>query len=484
MSTNATKGDSPIDRFIALTAVPPLPDHKAQDDRNKDVLTDGELHPLPPVLGTSHPVRLPLDAIGLGRLLHRAYGITRQRWSATPIGVRARGGSMAYGRALPSGGAQYPIDLYVVAAHAAGLPPGVYRYLPGRHALSKSAPLHAALEWRWFGLKGDARPALALLFVSRLWSNTPRYGAFGYRLQCLDAGVAVGQSLVVAGLSGLGGLIHYRLPELAIDRALGLDPAQQTVFAGITLWPSKEVVVIEPVADEGTPPSQWPTSALMPVVEVQREIIDKGLTGPSVIKRAVCPVRRGSTGIEITSNVLARRRSARGRFDGAPFGRDQLISLLEFAADRVECDMETDTETLLRCLIMRVSQTETGLHTWRRGQGLLPIREMSDAELRLQELVPHRNVRNVGATVAVIGRYEPTLSRYGAAWYRVVNMEAGAVLARVYLACAALGLACDASIEYPGPAADELLQLDDGETTLMQALIGHPGGAPAYEQYV
>src|SRR5512139_3134726 len=65
----------------------------------------------------------PLSLQQLAQLLWAAQGITDQK-----------GGK----RTVPSGGAQYPLDLYIVVGKNGieGLDEGVYRYMPENHSIS------------------------------------------------------------------------------------------------------------------------------------------------------------------------------------------------------------------------------------------------------------------------------------------------------------------------------------------------------------
>src|SRR5580704_16562289 len=72
--------------------------------------------------------QLPLDV--LSTLLHYSYGITRQNDPAvypSPF------------RAVPSGGALYPLELYVHAPAIDGLEPGLYHYEPANHLIRRFA---------------------------------------------------------------------------------------------------------------------------------------------------------------------------------------------------------------------------------------------------------------------------------------------------------------------------------------------------------
>ena len=120
-------------------------------------------------------------------------------------------------RPVPSGGALYPLELYVAAATVRGLAPGLYHFQPFRRCLSLLAPL----DWsRFRAALVDPSPldtSAALLVVTAVfWRSRIKYGLRGYRFGLLEAGHLV-QTIQLAatdlGLSALpvGGFFDRRL---------------------------------------------------------------------------------------------------------------------------------------------------------------------------------------------------------------------------------------------------------------------------------
>jgi SagB-type dehydrogenase family enzyme len=159
-------------------------------------------------------VDLPLDV--MATLLHYAYGITR------PV---AEGGFPFGYRAVPSGGALYPLELYFHAASVNGLTPGIYHYEPHANVVRRfvdgdQTELLAAS----MAQPELAREASALFFITALFERTTtKYGERGYRFALIEAG-HVGQNLALCtaalGLSStpIGGFF-----DRAIDDLLQID---------------------------------------------------------------------------------------------------------------------------------------------------------------------------------------------------------------------------------------------------------------------
>jgi SagB-type dehydrogenase family enzyme len=158
----------------------------------------------------------PASLRDVGAVLGAAYAVRH----------RSRGGTT---RPIPSAGALYPLELYVVSLAVNELERGVYHYNPVRHRLSRLAQL------AWPELRASMvdpsvlDQAAALVVVTAVfWRSRFKYGPRGYRFALLEAGHLVQNAVLAAtdlGLAALplGGFFDRRLDELV--RADGLDEA-------------------------------------------------------------------------------------------------------------------------------------------------------------------------------------------------------------------------------------------------------------------
>lgn len=145
---------------------------------------------------------------------------------------RTEGGDDAAHRAVPSAGAAYPVDVYVIVQRVAGLPPGAYGYDAGTHRLAlRRAGRFAAGLARWtLDQPWMARAATVFVLVGTLARLQPRYASRGYRYMLFEAG-HVAQNLCLLGAArGLcvqpaGGFV-----DLAFDRLLALDDGQRSLY--------------------------------------------------------------------------------------------------------------------------------------------------------------------------------------------------------------------------------------------------------------
>jgi SagB-type dehydrogenase family enzyme len=174
----------------------------------------------------------PMASDVLAALLQAAYGVTGllepvEDGFAYPL------------RAAPSGGALYPLELYVAVLRVEALQPGLYHF----------DPLASTLETRRVGLVADelarlstdaeiASSCAALLLVAAIFGRTRfKYGLRGYRFALLEAG-HVGQNVLLASSAlrlaavPLGGF-YDRLT----DAFLGLDGVNESAVYMIAVGP-------------------------------------------------------------------------------------------------------------------------------------------------------------------------------------------------------------------------------------------------------
>lgn len=147
----------------------------------------------------------------LSALLGAAYGVTGT------IGPQQL-------RAVPSGGALYPLELYVAATNVHGLDPGLYHFDPLRDVLEHVRGLQREELAGLTPYDELIVPSPAVTIVSAVfWRSRFKYGARAYRFALLEAG-HVGQNYLLAattlGLSScpIGGFFDRR-----VDALLGID---------------------------------------------------------------------------------------------------------------------------------------------------------------------------------------------------------------------------------------------------------------------
>jgi len=149
----------------------------------------------------------------LATLLGSGYGVTGT----------VEGTSQAL-RTVPSGGALYPLELYVVSHRVEGLELALYHYDPLRHCLELLTPLGAPVgaELSPYGTVLSESAAIVAV-TAMFWRSRFKYGARAYRFALMEAG-HIGQNLLLAAAAlGLDAVPLGGFYDRAVDAVLGID---------------------------------------------------------------------------------------------------------------------------------------------------------------------------------------------------------------------------------------------------------------------
>jgi SagB-type dehydrogenase family enzyme len=155
----------------------------------------------------------PLELSRIATLLHAAYGVTAAI-DGTPQSLRT----------VPSGGALYPLELYVVSHRVEGLDQALYHYDPLRHGLELLRPLAspAGPELSPYA-EPLAESAAIVVMTAMFWRSRFKYGARAYRFALMEAG-HVGQNLLRAAAAiGLDAVPIGGFYDREVDAFMGVD---------------------------------------------------------------------------------------------------------------------------------------------------------------------------------------------------------------------------------------------------------------------
>lgn len=140
-------------------------------------------------------------------------------------------------RFIPSGGALYPLDLYLVARRVDGLPAGVYQLDPLRRTLvdpfGRTGPDRLARFQRAAPslMAPIAANASATILVTASFERARyKYGLRGYRLSLLEAGHVVQNAALTASALGLNALGWVGFVDHEMDDLLDLDGVTQSML--------------------------------------------------------------------------------------------------------------------------------------------------------------------------------------------------------------------------------------------------------------
>jgi SagB-type dehydrogenase family enzyme len=167
---------------------------------------------------------LPLSAVAV--LLETAAGITGEMKHPDHPEI------LQLVRAQPSGGALYPIEIYLAALEVDGLSAGIYHFHAPQHCLEpvRAGDFRSELgRHLWIGDLPLDSPAVIVL--TGRW-NLPlrKYGERGYRVLLLDAGHLMENLLLTATALHLGACPVAGFHDDPLAEILSVDPREEPVL--------------------------------------------------------------------------------------------------------------------------------------------------------------------------------------------------------------------------------------------------------------
>ena len=145
--------------------------------------------------------------------------VSQLLWSAQGLSGRGR-----Y-RTVPSAGALYPLEIFLVSGKVEGIAPGVYRYDVGGHELLQTGAGDRRSDLCAAALgQGAIRQAPAALVIAAVFRRTTKkYGERGIRYVTMESGNASQNISLEAVSLGLGTVIIGAFRDGEVKKALGLE---------------------------------------------------------------------------------------------------------------------------------------------------------------------------------------------------------------------------------------------------------------------
>ncbi len=221
--------------LVAELGAPPPHFHARVSAEQRIPLGDHEPSPLDDLLRGRTTCRnydtsraLPLNLVS--RMLHRVFGAQATQVVIDDVAIVKK--------MSPSAGGLHPTEAYLLIQHVDGVSPGLYHYHVGDHALEPLRSVDAdeayALAMKflahqhWFAA-AHVIVILAPRFKRSFWKY--RRHAKVYRALTLDVG-HLSQTLQISATElGLGAFVTAAINEGDIEKALDLDPMQESPLA-------------------------------------------------------------------------------------------------------------------------------------------------------------------------------------------------------------------------------------------------------------
>lgn len=171
-----------------------------------------------------------ISAKQLSTLLHHSARANRMRRpTAAPTVAQ-------WVRPYPSGGALFPIELYVASTAVEGLPAAVSYYDARQHKL-RVLPGRSPAAVRSAETADDSVAAApcTLILTGVFERSVQKYGPRGYRLALIEAGHLMQNFSLVAGALGLKSLVSASFYEAEMEQALDIDGVSEAALALVIL---------------------------------------------------------------------------------------------------------------------------------------------------------------------------------------------------------------------------------------------------------
>lgn len=429
-----------------------------------------------------------LDLEAIAQLLYLSAGITRHR--------KYPGGEI-YFRAAACTGALYEIEIYLVCGDLANLEAGVYHFAAAEFGLRKlrNGDYRRVLMDATANEPSVVHAPLTIVCTATYWRNAWKYQDRTYRHFGWDNGTLLANLLAVGTALGLPAKVVCGFVDDTVNRLLDVDPQREVAFSLVPLGyssplPGKPPANIAPLGLETVPLSRheidYPlmremhtASSLVSSEEVARWRGGIPLTHfPPPAGRVVQldPLSDDTMPRDPIEQVILRRGSSR-KFSRTPISLAQLSTMLDRATRGVPADFLDPQGSQLNHLYLSVHAVEglePGAYVFHRGRGLLECLKPGDFRdqagyLGLQQALP----ADAAADVFFLADLRPILQRFGNRGYRAVQLEAGIIGGKLYLAAYAQHLGATGLTFFDDDVSAFFTPHAEGKSAIFLVALGH-----------
>jgi SagB-type dehydrogenase family enzyme len=450
---------------------------------------------------TGIPSNAALNLEAVAELLYLSAGITRQR--------KYSGGEI-YFRAAACTGALYEVELYLVCGDVCGdlpkLQAGVYHFAPAEFGLRqlRAGDYRNVLVEAAGGEASLAHAPLTIVCTCTYWRNAWKYQARTYRHFGWDNGTLIANLLAVATALGLPAKVVCGFVDATVNRLLDVDAEREVAFSLIALGHGSEIssqpharvsTDLPPLGFETVPLSgheiDYPlmremhaASSLDSAEEVTawRERASLGHAGmsnslpPAGPVVPLQPLSEAEMPRDPVEQVILRRGSSR-QFARTPISLAQLSTMLDRATRGVPADFLNPTGSQLNDLYLivhAVDGLESGAYFFDRERGALQclkhgvFRDQA-GYLGLEQQLP----ADAAVDIFFLADLRPIFHRLGNRGYRAVQLEAGIIGGKLYLAAYAQRLGATGLTFYDDDVTQFFSPHAEGKSAIFLVAVGN-----------
>jgi SagB-type dehydrogenase family enzyme len=428
------------------------------------------------------------DLEAVAQLLYLSAGITRKRsYSSGEI----------YFRAAACTGALYEVELYLVCGALTNLDAGVYHFAPAEFGLRllRAGDYRRVLLEATGGEPAIAHAQLTIVCTCTYWRNAWKYQARTYRHFGWDNGTLLANLLAIATALGLPVKVVCGFVDTSVNRLLDVDSQREVAFSLVALGhvaapPPPSPAEISLLRLETVPLSQREVD-----YPLMREMhAASSLDSPEEVEawRGQTPVRDfpTPTGPTVQLNPLSdaemprdpieqviQRRGSTRKFARTPITLPQLSTMLDRATRGVPADFLDPPGAQLNDLYLIVQAVEglpPGAYVFHRSRGVLECLKQGNFRadagyLGLEQDLP----ADAAVAIFFLADLRPILQRFGNRGYRAVQLEAGTLGGKFYLAAYAQGLGASGLTFFDDDVTRFFSPHAEGKSAIFLVALGH-----------
>ncbi len=398
------------------------------------------------------------DLAAVAQLLHLSAGITRHR--------KYPGGEIFF-RAAACTGALYEVELYLVCGDLADLRAGVYHFAPAEFGLRqlRAGDYRSVLVEATGGEPAIAHAPLTVVCTCTYWRNAWKYQARTYRHFGWDNGTLLANLLAVATALGLPAKVVCGFVDATVNGLLDVDSLREVAFSLVALGhdsglprqnASRVSAEVCPLGLETLPLSRHEVDyplmremhALSSLHSPEEVATWRGQTplgrkettnfpppvGPVFPLQPLSDAEMPRDPIE---QVILRRGSSR-KFARTPISLAQLSTMLDRTTRGVPADFLDPAGSQLNHLYLivhAVEGLESGAYVFHRDRGMLECLRQGNFRdqagyLGLEQQLP----ADAAVDIFFLADLRPIFERFGNRGYRALQLEAGILGGKLYLA--------------------------------------------------
>jgi SagB-type dehydrogenase family enzyme len=448
---------------------------------------------VPALSAISEPVNLWSYAVpalqDLVRILYFSAGITKRR--------EYPGGEI-YFRVAACTGALYEIELYVVTGDLPDLDRGVYHFNPGDVSLRllRRGDFRGNLSWATASEPTVAEAPAAIICTGTYWRNAWKYQARTYRHFGWDNGTVLANMLAISAASGLPAEVVLGFVDAEVNCLLDLDKRREVSLC---------IVPIGRRSNGALPaPRNAPTLDLETIALSKREVEYPAMleihdASSLESEEQVAQWRQTQTilpprdfaGVEVRLQALPKeeqpkdtieqvilRRGSTRKFDRAAFiTLAQLSAILDRATRGLAADfLAPDTQLNELYLIAHsVQQLRPGAYFFRRDRDALELLQHGEFRAEAYHLgLDQQLAAEACVDIFFLADLHRILDRYGNRGYRAVQLEAGIIGGRMYLAAYSQQLGATGLTFYDDHVIEFFSPHAQGKSAIFLLAIGKP----------